>query len=257
MAPTIHSLLKRRPVNLKENLTKLANILNIKSDEKTVTALQNEIAENVITYPAYEQQIRDTANDILSDYKKQQANTNSQSQSQTPSQSQDLFEDSCVMETDETEPSADPILKRKNDEVCENESKIRFLDNQDTLKEEILDAVQQSFRQQKVDLQIMLDNHLEKIDDAFKTMDNDHKKALTQVFMDVVTKENKKMQQDVRHGMEYLITQAPLILKQPNNKSIDELSKNPQQPQQQKQPPTTNNRNKNNCNKNNRNNNAA
>ena len=138
MAPTIASLLKTHPISLLDNLVEIANALAIPLEKKPKKAkLQSDIEECLITYPAYEQTVRNMANEYVTQHKQSLAQTQNPELQEEQSnvsisqetQSQDLFVVSQIMETDQLQEDS-PLPKRKlteDDESTNNVPKIRLL----------------------------------------------------------------------------------------------------------------------------------
>ena len=66
---TIPQLLRKRPICFRANLIRIARIFEIEVDEKKkVPTIQKEILESYDTYPCYDQQVRDMATEMFSDF---------------------------------------------------------------------------------------------------------------------------------------------------------------------------------------------
>ena len=106
MTPTISSLLKGHPVNLKENLIKICDALGIQVNSADVKKqkMQTDIEELVKTYEVYEQTVKDMACEMKKEYisRKTEKSTN-----QPSTQTQLLFDDTQSQE----EP---PYVIRRN-----------------------------------------------------------------------------------------------------------------------------------------------
>ena len=128
---TISSILKTHPVSLYDNLAKISNALGIEivdTQKPTKAKMQSDIEECVKTYPDYEQTVRDLANEYIVQDKELKSSTDNNPQSQA-----DLFEESLIMETEESSSQSMPALpKRKFTEDmndADNEPKIRLVLN--------------------------------------------------------------------------------------------------------------------------------
>ena len=200
MAPTIITLLRKYPVSLNENLEYIMTALNIGTNEKLQKShMQRAIDNAVLNKPEQKQIVMDIANGLITEHKSKPTGesvvtcpSSKPDPSQTPQpdltsdpntdfisnqaqssntdltanlQSQDLFNDTETMETDqsgETVTRTDQLPpKRKLDEDNErddNNAKIRLVPNHEFSINELMTMIHRDCEDRKKQLQEMTEH---------------------------------------------------------------------------------------------------
>ena len=220
MAPTIASLLKTHPVSLYDNLAKISNALGIdvvETQKPKKAKMQSDIEECVKTFPDYEKNVRDMANEFMALHKEQKTTPeiNATPTSSHESQSQELFEESQVMDTEDSQSqnTAFPPKRKFTEDgnSTENQTKIRLCEYSPVLLHEF---------EKMTNVIESLAGKIDKLENQILTLTKIVEKTdekMTQSFKDEVTHGLEKLEMDFQIGMTKMTS---LIPKQP-----------PQQPQ--------------------------